>query len=255
MLPISIDISDVVAEFNILSLHSEEFSSYVVDRMAEDFMNSWESMVGRELKSTRRDYMRAMNVEKVSYKEAIISLLPTESRLPMMIEDGCSSFDMQEGFSKSSKAVRYSSVKDKKEHWYLTIPFRFATSEALAESTIFSQKMPKPIEKIAKENKGEQIKLSQLPDQYRKLLTNKTSGYEHKSPIYEGIKRLQASSSEKENRGNYISFRRVSDNSEEGAWTHPGFQPKKFMDRAGEQMIQNLTTILDQATNDFILSL
>lgn len=250
MLPISIDISSVVEEFNILSLHSEEFSSYVVDRMTEDFMSSWESMVGRELKSTRRDYMRAMNVEKVSYKETIISLLPTESRLPMMIEDGASSFDMKDGFSKSSKKT------DKVDGgWYLTIPFRFATSEALAESTIFSQKMPKPIEKIAKENNGEQIKLSQLPDQYRKLLTNKTSGYEHKSPIYEGIKRLQASSSEKENRGNYISFRRVSDNSEEGAWTHPGFQPKKFMDRASEQMIQNLTTILDQATNDFILSL
>lgn len=255
MLPISFDISPIVDEFIILSNRSEEFSSYVIDRMTEDFMNSWENMVNSELGSTRQAYKRAMNVEKVSYNESLISLLPTESKLPMMIEDGASSFDMQEGFSKSSKAVRYSSIKDKKEHWYLTIPFRHATSEAVAESMVFANKMPKPIEKIAKENKGEQITMAQLPQEYQKLLKNKTTGVQHKSPIYEGIKRIQASSSDKENRGNYISFRRVSDNSEDGAFVHPGFKAKRFMDRAGDKLVQNMSTILDQSTNDFILGL
>lgn len=253
MIPFSIDISPIVEEFTILSDRSEEFSSYVLDRMVEDYMNAWNNMVGKELHSTRGEYLKAMNTEKISSKEAIISLLPTESRLPMMIEDGASEFDMKEGFSKSSKAIRYSSVEDKKEHWYLTIPFRHATNEAIAESMVFSSKMPKPIENIAKENNGEPIKQTQLPEQYRKLLKNKTTGVQHKSPIYEGIKRIQVSASNRENRGAYMSFRRVSDRSEDGSWTHPGFEAKKFMDRALSQLIDNMSTILDQSANDFIL--
>lgn len=253
MIPFSIDISPIIEEFTVLSDRSEEFSSYIIDRMVEDYMSSWGNMVGKELKSTRREYMRAMNTEKVSYKEAVISLLPTESRLPMMIEDGASEFDMRDGFKNSSKAIRYSSLKDGQEHWYLTIPFRHATSEAIAESMVFSNKMPKPIENIAKENKGEPIKYTQLPEQYQKLLKNKTTEVQHKSPIYEGIKRIQVSASNKENRGAYMSFRRVSDRSEKGAWTHPGFEAKKFMDRALSQLTDNMTIILDQSTNDFIL--
>lgn len=253
MIPISVDISPIVDEFLVLSNSSQEFASYVVDRMAEDFMSNWENMVSSELGSTRQQYKRAMSLEKTSYNEVLISLLPVESGIPMMIEDGASEFDMKSGFSKSNKRK----AKDG-GGWHLTIPFRFATSEAVAESMVFSQKMPKPIEKIAKENDGEQISKSQLPEQYKKLLTNKTSDYKHKSPIYEGIKRIQASSSDKENRGNYISFRRVSDKTLDdnpGAWVHPGFKAKRFMNRASDKLEQNLSTILDQATNDFILGL
>ena len=248
MIPINVDISPIIEEFVVLSNRSEEFASYVLDRMVEDFMFNWNDMVGKELHGTRKEYLSAMDVNRTAYNEAIISLLPTKSNLPLKIEDGASSFDMREGFSKSEKRT------DKDDGgWYLTIPFKFATSEAIAESMVFSQKMPKPIEKIAKENNGDPISMSQLPDQYKKLLANKTTGVKHKSPIYEGIKRLQTSATEKENRGGYISFRRVSDNSEDGSWTHPGFVGKKFMDRAANQLEQNMTSIIDQATNDFIL--
>jgi len=210
MAPITIDLSEVIKEFTILSDHESEFSSFILDKITQEIAFKWEDLVGKELHSTRNEYKKAMAFEKIDDRNAVFTLLPTESNLALSIEDGKSSFDMKEGFAKSQK-------RHQKEDggWYLTIPYRFATTEALAESMVFANQMPKPIQNIAKQNDGAPITPSQLPKEYQVLGVNPTSGYKHKTSIYVGLKRNQLPN---ENRGVYNTFRRVSDNTDEGAW-------------------------------------
>ena len=247
MLPIAIDISPILAEYSALADSSEEFSSFILDNMVDDFMFSWQEMVKSELHGTREEYMRYMSTERIDSRNAVIRLLPSESNLAMMIEDGASSFDEKEGFANSLKK------HEKKDGgWYLTIPLRHATTEAIGESMTFSGVMPDGVQKAVKASGGGALRTEDLPAEYQKIGINKTSGYIHKSNIYEGIARRQIGSTKSENRGGYMSFRRVSDTSEDGSWIHPGFKAKNFMDRAASKLEENIGKILDDATKRYL---
>ena len=248
MIPISIDISDILLAYS--NVGSEELGGAILDSMVEAYMFEWENQVNKNLKSTRQQYKAAMDVEFVSGSNtAIISLRPTESGLPMMLEEGASQFDIKDGMAKSDKRV----IKDG-GGWYITIPFRFATTEALGESNIFSGKLPAPIYEKAKNlATGDRLSITDLPDGYNKLLSNKQTGVEHKSPIYAGLMRQDVSSTEKENRGGYISFRRISDKSDEGSWQHPGFAPMRLMNAALQEA--SLDVVAGNAIDEFLKSI
>jgi len=161
-----------------------------------------------------------------------------------MIEDGASSWDMKENFKNSKKA------KNKgQSNWYLTIPFRHATTEALGEAMEFSDKMTPELQKEVK-RQGTLKDLSRLPDEYQKILSNPTTGTPHKSPVVEGMKRIDISSTDKENRSGYFTFRRVSDNSEEGSWQHPGFEAREFIDKTVKEM--PFDSIVNMAIDEFL---
>jgi hypothetical protein len=245
MLPIGINISPIIEEFSILADKSEELSSSVLDKLVESFMFEWESKVNSELKQTRQEYKNSMFAEKIDSRNAVVGLLPSESSLALMIEDGASSFDIKDGFEKSSKK------KSKDDGgWYLTIPFRYATTEAIGESMVFSGKLPKEVQKIAKKVSPAAVALQDLPEQYKKIGVNKTSGYKHKSPIYVGLHKRNIASTKNEKRSGYMNFRRVSDNSDENSWQHPGFEAKKFMDRTAADL--NIGEVVDSAVDDFL---
>lgn len=247
MVPIGLDISDIIDEFSQLAGKSEEFSSFILDRVVDSYMFEWQEMVKNELHGTRKEYLNSMFTERIDNRNAVIGLMPSESRLALMIEDGASSWDMKDGFSKSPKK------HDKKDGgWYLTIPFRSATNEAIGESMAFTNKMPTEVQKVVKSKKGA-VTLQDLPSQYQKIGINKTSGYTHKNNIYEGLHRKQGGSSKKENRGIYMNFRRVSDKSDDGVFVHPGFEAKHFMEKTINGL--NISNILDIATDDFLKQL
>lgn len=244
MIPVNIDISDILEEFDELADRAIEFSTYLLDRISESYMFAWENLVNTNLKSTRREYKKAMDMERIDSNIVVFKLLPTESGLAMMIEDGASSWDMKENFSKSDKR------KIKPDGgWYLTIPFRHATTEALGESMTFANKMPAKIEKIVKAKQGKSLLPSDLPAKYRKIGINKTSKYKHKAAIYAGLKRFEVGSGS-EKRGSYMTFRRVSDNSDGGAFIHPGFTAKKLMEKAWKE--SNIDLIVDNAADEFL---
>ena len=247
MIPINIDLTPIFDMYSSISDRSEEFSSIVLNRMVDTYMFEWQNLVNSELGQTRNKYSNCMDVEFVDDTHAIIKLTPDESGLPLMIEDGASQFDEKEGFEKSPK-------RHEKEDggWYLTVPLRHATSQAIGESMIFSGKMPVEIQKIAERVSPSAIMKQDLPQEYQKLGINKTSGYIHQNPIYEGLHKRKISSTQNENRNGYFTFRRVSDQSEDGSWQHPGFTAKKFMDRAAQSLETSMGKVLNDITDEYL---
>lgn len=256
MIPIGIDISEVIEEFSILADKSEELSSFVLEQLVENFMFTWESQVNDELKQTRQEYKKAMFSEFEDSNSAVVGLHPTENNLALMIEDGASSWDIKEGFANSSKkktVTRKGKDGNDEQGWYLTIPFRYATTEAIGESMIFSGKLPKEIEKVARKVAPAAVAMQDLPAQYQKIGLNKTTKYEHKNPIFEGLSKRNIASTQNEKRSGYMNFRRVSDKSDDGSWQHPGFEAKQFMEKTVDSM--DIGTVVDNAVDEFLTQL
>lgn len=246
MIPISIDISDTVEEFYLSKEETDSLRRYVLDRVMTDFTEKWQDEIKNNLHSTRQEYVKGIFQENTDDFNSVIGLTPRQSRLALMIEDGASEFDEKAGFEASSKKKM-----GKNGNWYITVPFRLATSGALGESEIFAGKMPKPIEQLAKKlAPGESIKLDNIPKELQGLGKNDTSGYNHKFNIYEGLQRVESGSGANEKRGQYMSFRRVSENSDPASWIHPGFEARGLMDKALEST--DVGNVVDEAIDEFL---
>jgi hypothetical protein len=123
-----------------------------------------------------------------------------------------------------------------------------ATSDAISDSALFSGSLPDPIRDIAMEQKTG-VKEVQIPEELKiKGVRKELEGfpeYKHKSSPFEGVVRKV----DEKGRGTYLKFRRVSDNSDESSWIHPGFTARNFMERAFETM--NIETVYDKARDEF----
>lgn len=227
MIPINIDISDFVNKWQLTVAQQDLFVYTMLDQISIRFAEEWRAKAGQELKQTRQEYQQSIYIEKIDNQNVIVGL---KGFLPNAVEQGISGFDQKEGFERSAKK------KWKKGGgWYLTIPFRFATPTALAESSIFSQILPQQVYQVAKQvltNDRVQLNVSQLPGQYRNLqvrpevidrLGNTYQPYQHKSPIYAGMQRLEGGTDANPH-GGYVTFRRVSDLSDPDAWIHTGIE-------------------------------
>ena len=140
----------------------------------------------------------------------------------------------------------------------MTVPFRFANPEALAESSIFANVMPGKVYEIAKKtlaDRSQSLKVSQLPDEFRikgirpeafnKNTNQVFKAYEHKTSIYEGMKNTGG-----ERHSQYMTFRRVSDLSDPMAWIHTGIEPRHLMEKTLEQF--PIDTIIARVKEDFL---
>lgn len=225
LVPVTIDLSGVIDEFILSEQESKALSRFVLSNIADEYMRYWENNINNSLHSTRSEYKQAIFFEQTDDFSVLFGMSPRKSKVALMLEEGASEFDMKDGFNKSSKKTQKAGGG-----WFLTIPFRHATSEALAESMVFSGQMPKEIEKLVKVT-GKPLNLADLPTNYQGRKTS-WAGYTHKAAIYEGLKREDISSTNKERRGGYYTFRRVSDKSESNSWKHPGFEALKLMEKS-----------------------
>jgi len=240
-LPIRIDLSDVVQEFTLNQDESNLLATAIIDSVVQEYSMKWQDLVNKELKSSRPEYLKAMYIERPS---------ATESKLALMIEEGHGPWDEKPFLLGSLKAKR---TKDGKP--FLTVPFRHATPQAIAEAGIFSSIMPQDVYQLAK-NSPMPLKRSQLPESQqipgvRKEINIpglKVPEYIHKAAKYEGLVRVEASSSENENRGQYMTFRRVSDKSDPNSWFNGGIIAKRLMDRALE--IAQIDRVADMAIDE-----
>lgn len=257
MMPLNIDLSEVVEEFALTATQSMELSDVIIDRIVAEYTSKWENLVDNGLKGLRSTYKNAMYVDKKSSSEVIFGLREGENGLAMALEEGKAAWDEKPFFEASPRKHR----KAMGDGWYLTVPFRHATPEAVAESGIFQSVLPKEIYDIAKNNGCRRVSMAQLPEQYRQLGSRKeivtASGvipeYTHKAPKYLGLVRVNVSSTNKENRGGYMTFRRVSDRSDPNSWIHPGFDAHRFMDKALDQA--DIYTVADMAIDNFLAQL
>lgn len=235
-LPIRIDLSDVVAEFNLDENAANMLGTAIIDRVVQEYSYKWQNLITSELKQSREEYLRAVYIDRTSGTDVTFGLSARESNLALMIEEGKGPWDEKPFLLASPKR------KQKKDGgFYITVPFRHATPQAIAESSIFSSIMPQEIYDLAKNNQSP-LKRQDLPEQHQVLGVRreinipglKVPEYIHKAAKYEGLVRVKAESSEKEKRGNYFTFRRVSDASDPNSWWNGGIRARKLMDRALE---------------------
>ena len=235
MLPIHIDMSEVIEECGLTASQSDALGGAIIDRVVEEYTHRWDDLVNKGLQQLRSVYKRAMYVNRISNTEVEFGLEAGESGLALALEEGKPPYDEKPFFEASRKRVQTLSGG-----WYVTVPFRHATAKAVAESTIFSGSLPAQVQRIAKQNAGRGVTSAQLPARYRVLGSRAAiqtakgviPEYVHKAPILQGLVRIDIPSTGSEKRGGYFTFRRVSNNSDPLAWIHPGFTARKFMDKA-----------------------
>ena len=145
---------------------------------------------------------------------------------------------MKEGFSKSDR-IKISNDGS----WYLTIPFKYSAPNASGET---GKPLPKEIHDIVKKQKTP-LKESQIPENYNlRQLKELANGkkYQHKSSIYEGVK--------KNNNNGFINFRRVGGKSDPNSWIYPNLEGKNFFQQALDDIDNEIPILADNIINKFI---
>ena len=142
MIQIGFDITEVVKALSLSKNEAKDFLGACINAISAEVYREWREIASQELGSTRNQYKRGIIIESIDFNKSIIAL---HGSLPNMIESGASPFDMKDGFKNSLK------IKAKKNGgWYLTIPFRSASSNSLGENEAFSNKLPEGVYDVAK---------------------------------------------------------------------------------------------------------
>lgn len=240
---------------------AERVLDSVVKDMTASFAREWEKTAQNSLNQTRIRYMNNLSVLDTGRMEGAVFLDYSKDPLIRMIEEGASAFDMKDGFAKSSKKKMKANGG-----WYLTIPFRFATPGAIAESSVFSNKMPDDVYEIVKGKeanidvpgggkRSQGLTLGEIPDEFKMPNVNfdpDIPGSKAFKSIYEGITKVE---DPKTGQNIYMSFRRVSEKSPIESWMHPGLGTYDLAGKALQQFEQELPYELNSAVNKILATL
>lgn len=237
---------------------AERVLDSVVKDITASFAREWEKQAQNILHQTRSRYLNNLHVVDTGRMTGAVVLDYSKDPLMRMIEEGATAFDLKDGFSKSSKKKLKANGG-----WYLTIPFRHAAPESIAESSVFSNKMPKDVYEVIKKKQatidmpggGKRsigLKIGEIPAEYKAPATNITNDVPESKAfksIYEGIVKIQDPKTEQ---SMYMSFRRVSDKSLDDSWTHPGIDEYNIAGRAFNEFEQNIEVELNFAMNKIL---
>jgi hypothetical protein len=212
MLKVSIKIPEMLTKRGIHTL-AYHIGSKTVETTSILVYNKWVKLAQETLNSRRADYIKAIKVQYPYNSNPLEAVIELSTKYAIMIEEGSPSFDMKIGFRNSDKKTL------KPLGWYLTIPIRHGTPGSFQYGT----PLPDDVYDLARKlNNGE--KLSFSPDGS----FNETSGYIHKSNIFDGLTKI-THSYKKATQSQYVTFRRVSNNSDSNSWIHPGFSAIKLI--------------------------
>ena len=192
--------------------------------LADYIRDDWIHTAEQKLLTTKESYVSGLmgddSIEHPFQGDPLMVAIVLKGPFPNMIEDGFNAFNMKPGFRES----QFAKTK-KKGGWYLTIPLRHLTpTPGTVGTAIASKVMPKDIYEKAKEMEFGDILLGtekKYPPQMHEVYLQKekrTIKYQRKHGRYEGMIR-----SLRPHHHHYMTFRRVSDKSEETSWYHPGF--------------------------------
>lgn len=228
MIPVEIDISNLVNKFQLSSNVAEDILQACVEEVAGEIYLNWVNQAKQSLFSTRTQYVNGLlRLDKGRFEKAIV----LTGKLNNMIESGASPFDIKMGFMKSQK-VRYTAAGK----WYLTVPFRFGVPGTLGQAG-FSNELPDEVYKVLKKdgqlNKKNIPSPFDLPRSRQAIKQGKIyyPAYQHKSSIFQGVVQQQAAY-DKAVQNTYKSFRRAGENSDPNSWIHSGIKAYKLADKA-----------------------
>lgn len=237
IIPIEINSTDITSQFDIPKEDLEKMFDNIAKSLAVVYYSKLEQEASNELHSTRTRYLQNIKLIDTGKMEGTVLLDYSKDKLIQMLEEGASPFDMKDGLMGSSK-VKF--TKNGKK--FITVPLRWTTG--IDQGNIGGTKMPSEVYKEARKlSTKESIKLGSLPDKYQQVKSRPeiqdSAGkvlfdeYTHKHSIYQGITKVTDGVT---SQNVYMSFRRISENSDKNAFIHPGFLAKNLMKRAYEKM-------------------
>lgn len=250
MIPIFIDIGNLANEIALTPSEVKSFAKMTLDRVATRYETLLNEQINRKLHKTKQAYLQSLDFEYLDDYNVVFTLSGKGiGKLALMMEQGAPPFDMKESFLASVKAKT-----GKDGNKYFTVPFRHATSEAIAESATFSNKLVKEAHLIAKNQPGVPVRFEQLPAGLQKKgvrqsvtrqgVTSPT--YEHKAPQFQGLVK-----SVNPKHTGYSTFRRVSEKNPD-SWFHPGFEEYNLMGKALDGLGSEISGIVSSAKEEFL---
>lgn len=249
IVPIEINTGDILSQFDLSKDQIDNMLDNVAKGLAVVYVSKLEQVVSQNLNSTRDRYLKALKVIDSGKLESTILLDYSKDKMVRMIEEGSPAFDMKQGLLNGPNAkLTKHGVK------YNTIPFRWSTPGAVGESSLFSGKMPEEVYAAVKQKplniptrggglRSQGLSVNSLSNsvqqvQKREAIYNGAGEvlfkeYEHKYSVFSGITKVQDATT---GQSSYFSFRRVSENSDDSAFIHPGMTAKNMMQLAYNSM-------------------
>jgi hypothetical protein len=206
---------------NVLSNQIQGAATAAISTTMMVTKSRWEQIAQQKLTTTRADYLLGLSADNsMVFPDAFTGVLTLRGKWPNKLETGFEAYDMKDGFKGSSRKKI-----NKDGSWYLTIPFRHRTP-GTSGSAVGGQAMPDDIYSQARTLKG--------GERLRGTETNyppgqSWTGYAHKSGIYENMKKV-TKTYDKATQSQYMTFRRVGENSDPQSWWHPGYAGLKALD-------------------------
>lgn len=258
MIPILIDTLDLSSEFNLTRDDIDGLLEYTVQEITKEFALVWEAEAKNALFASRKEYIDSIRVDSRGRFSGVAYLDPI-TFLANAVEVGAPEFDMKTALLNSPKAKT-----NAKGGRYITIPFRFATPGSIGESSAFAGVMPtaiyKAVQKEEASGSGGGLKMSgipsseQMPQSHSMRRELKSEGFAKlkqgtaMTSKYEGLQRNAVGSG-------YVTFRRVSDNSDPAAFIHPGIAAKNLIERAEAKFLPTMAERVDMLIDNYLVSL
>ena len=209
-----IDIDSMKDQIARLSKNVDAVRSIITQGVVQEIYNQWCNQVRLNLTRNQQEYIDEIQVDHIMDNTYTIGI--EDDSIAGKIEGGSPSWDMKPNFAKSAKA------KQKKNGgWYLTIPFKLGTPNAINAAGTFSAILPRSVYNAVRKSLENNTPI-QLPPKYDVL-----SKPHHKGPIFGGI-----NASPNINGGqSYNTFRRVSDKSDPISWIYPARPGKHILQK------------------------
>lgn len=261
LVPVQINSDDLINQYNLSKEDVENIINYTIKEITGQFAIAWEEQAKLDLKSTRSRYIQNLKVVDEGRMMGAVILDYSKDPLIKMIEEGCSAFDMKDGFEKSSKKKTVYR-KDGTIGWYLTIPLKAGNPEA-TETSGFANILPTQVYNIVKKEvvspltgRSKGLNDEDIPSPYnipqvRAAIVIPESQafkeYQHKSSIYQG---LFKQTDKITGQNSYASFRRVSDKSDQMSFIFPGLNAMNLAEKAMSKFENNMQTVLETSMDN-----
>jgi hypothetical protein len=236
--------------------------------IAEAIRGEIVALAQRELTTAGADYVQGLHVIQVPLSpgklegEATFATLVLTGWLANAVEKGWAGGDMKPFLLEGRNAK---TTKDGKR--YNVVRFRHGTpgssgrsfaamgevhakhGMSRADAEQLGKRVHKAAKKLAPTTSHPQHGTSwggRLPEGTGNAprLTNRTSGYRHKTDIFAGMVRKEKTYAAA-TQSHYETFRAVSDNSDPGAWVHPGIIRHDFFGKAAKRIPALAALIFD----------